>query len=120
MTTNYKEYVNKSLTDPQEAIAYIEAVRSDGLSAEIALCLANCQTAHPEIAGLGWQAAIELLARKNHPCWGTECCCHCQHQVSVNCHPGNQQIGRGSMSIGFGWACLGFRDEEANVAVFSD
>jgi hypothetical protein len=62
-TQKYSEYLISSLVDRNEAVAYLQAVSSDGSPAEIELCLSNCQQAHPELVGLSWQAAIETLLR---------------------------------------------------------
>jgi hypothetical protein len=51
-------------------------------------------------------------------CDKTECCCKCQHQTPLNCHPWNQSIGKGSISDRMGWVCLEFKEE--NIGVFSD
>jgi hypothetical protein len=59
---SYSEYLIGALTSKTEAIAYIQAVSSDGSEAEIELCLANCRAAHPDLAGLDCAAAIKFLA----------------------------------------------------------
>jgi hypothetical protein len=51
-------------------------------------------------------------------CDKTECCCKCQHQKPINCHPKNESIGKGSISDRLGWACLAFTEE--NVGIFSE
>jgi hypothetical protein len=35
-----------------------------------------------------------------------ECCCMCEHQITLMCHPANERIGKGSIAYQFGaWAC---------------
>jgi hypothetical protein len=34
------------------------------------------------------------------------CCCNCQHQIRLNCHPWNQKIGRGNISTKMGTVCM--------------
>jgi hypothetical protein len=54
-------------------------------------------------------------------CQSTECCCNCQHQIPIHCHPGNKLIGNGSLSDQLGWGCLGFANcDDWRVAVFSE
>ena len=36
---------------------------------------------------------------------GEDCCCNCKHQKKLMCHPGNQKIGKASITSICGWAC---------------
>jgi hypothetical protein len=49
-----------------------------------------------------------------------KCCCVCKHQILINSHPWNKNIGVGSISETFGWACTVFSDDMPNVAIFSE
>jgi hypothetical protein len=53
-------------------------------------------------------------------CEKSECCCKCQHQKPINCHPWNESIGKGRISDRLGWVCLGFVDEGKNAGIFSE
>lgn len=48
-----------------------------------------------------------------------ECCSKCKHQITINCHPGNQNIGVGRISDVFGYGCIVFKDDQ-NCAIFSE
>jgi hypothetical protein len=62
ITRKYSEYLIESLRDKAEAIEYISAVNFGGSPAEIELCLNNCRAAHPGLAGLNCDQAIDFLS----------------------------------------------------------
>ena len=53
-----------------------------------------------------------------------KCCCNCQHQLEVRCHPWNQLIGKGRISETMGYVCLSFavpdEDNEEPIAIFDE
>ncbi len=58
------------------------------------------------------------------------CCCNCQHQVKLFCHPSNgkqlaygfledkRQIGVGAINQQMGWICEGLRYDNNHVMFF--
>jgi len=34
------------------------------------------------------------------------CCCNCQNQRKLMCHPWNKEFGKGSIMESCGWVCL--------------
>jgi hypothetical protein len=62
ITRKYSDYLIESLRDKAEAIEYISAVNFYGSPAEIELCLDNCRAAHPGLAGLDCDQAIDFLS----------------------------------------------------------
>ena len=53
-------------------------------------------------------------------CKFKECCCKCDYQKSVKCHPWNK-IGRGPISKTFGYVCFGlYLFEDSKALIFYD
>ena len=50
-----------------------------------------------------------------------DCCCNCTHQVEINCHPQNLEIGKGSIAETFAWGCECFKVLDCgNQIIFMD
>jgi len=47
------------------------------------------------------------------------CCCNCQNQIIVRCHPWNKVIGKGSITEPMGYLCAaGEMNEDRRVGIF--
>ena len=45
-------------------------------------------------------------------CTDKKCCCRCDFQERLRCHPCNNKIGKGPMSKTLGYACHGLNVED--------
>lgn len=48
------------------------------------------------------------------------CCCTCRHQIPINKHPINKDLGRGRISERMGYACMVPKAIESNFITFFD
>jgi len=51
-----------------------------------------------------------------------QCCCNCEHQKRLMCHPSNVKVGKGSIMSQMAWACVvmfGDKSNEGNY-IFRD
>lgn len=52
------------------------------------------------------------------------CCCNCEHQKKLMCHPWNKGFGEGEITKRCGWVCDVFTDKELDPkgdwVMFSD
>lgn len=52
-----------------------------------------------------------------------QCCCNCQYQVELHCHPSNERLGKGSTRDSMNvYACIAMYEDESNKgrATFMD